>query len=55
MDSTQNHALLFLFIIYCNFVCPHVGLNGKPPAKVVGIRVDGYDEWATLLAFASAR
>ena len=52
--NSENPALLFLFITHYNFVRPHMGLNGKTPAEFMGIRVDGPDKWATLLAFASA-
>ena len=52
--NSENPALLFLFITHYSFVRPHMGLNGKTPAEATGIRVDGADEWATLLAFASA-
>ena len=52
--NSENPALLFLFIIHYNFVCPHMCLNGKTPAEAMGIRVDGDDKWATPLAFASA-
>ena len=52
--NPENHALLFLLIIYYSPIRPHMGLNGKTPAEVMGIRVDGDDKWATLLAFVSA-
>ena len=52
--DSENTALLFLFITYYNFIRPHMGINGKTPAEAMGIRVDGIDKWATLLAFASA-
>ena len=52
--NSENPALLSLFITHYNFVRPHMGINGKTPAEAMGIRVDGDDKWATLLAFASA-
>lgn len=52
--NSDNPALLFLFITHYNFVRPHMGINCKTPAEAMGIRVDGDDKWATLLAFASA-
>ena len=52
--NSENPALLFLFTTHYNFVRPHMGINGKTPAEAMGIRVDGDDKWATLLAFASA-
>ena len=52
--NSENPALLSLFITHYNFVRPHTGISGKTPAEAMGIRVDGDDKWATLLAFASA-
>ena len=43
-----------MFITHYNFVRPHTGINGKTPAEAMGIRVDGADKRAALLAFASA-
>ena len=52
--NSENPALLFLFTIHYKFVRHHMGLNGKTPAEAMGIRADGGDERATLLAFAPA-
>lgn len=51
--SFKNPALLFLLITYYNFICPHMGINGKTPAETMGIHVDGVNKWATPLAFAA--
>jgi len=41
--------------IYHNFVRPHMGLDGKTPAEVAGIEVQGQDKWITLIQNASKR
>jgi hypothetical protein len=39
--------------VYHNFVRPHMGLEGKTPAEVAGIRVEGRDKWITIIQNAS--
>ncbi len=39
--------------IYHNFVRPHMGLEGKTPAEVAGIKVKGKDKWLTLIQNAT--
>ena len=39
--------------IYHNFVRPHMSLDGKTPAQVCGIDVQGNDKWHTLIQNAS--
>ena len=51
--NSEHPALLRLFIMYYNFIRPHMGLNNKTPAEAMGIRIDGDDKWKTLLAFAA--
>jgi transposase-like protein len=41
--------------IYHNFVRPHMGLNGKTPADLAGIRVKGEDKWVTLIQNAKMK
>ncbi len=38
-----------------NFVKPHMALNGKTPAEVCGIMVEGKNKWFTLIQNASKR
>jgi transposase-like protein len=39
--------------IYHNYVRPHEALNGKTPAAVAGIEVQGENKWLTLIQNAS--
>ena len=35
--------------IYHNFIREHEGLNGKTPAEVAGITVEGQNKWLTII------
>jgi len=39
--------------IYHNFVKPQMALDGKTPADVAGIKVEGENKWTTLIQNAS--
>jgi transposase-like protein len=41
--------------IFHNYVRPHMGLNGKTPADLAGIRVEGENKWLTLIQNASKK
>ena len=41
--------------LFHNYIRPHMGLKGKTPAEVAGIRVDGLDKWLTIIQNASKR
>jgi len=41
--------------IYHNFVKPHMALNGKTSAEAAGIKVQGDNEWLTLIQNASGK
>jgi putative transposase len=41
--------------IYHNFIREHEGLNGKTPAEVCGIKVEGENKWITLIQNASVK
>ena len=41
--------------IYHNFVKPHMALDGKTPAEVAGIKIEGENEWLTLIQNASKK
>ncbi len=36
-----------------NFIKPHMALNGKTPAEIAGIKVEGKNKWLTLIQQAS--
>lgn len=39
--------------MYHNYLRPHMGLNGKIPAEVCGIKIEGDNKWQTLIQQAS--
>lgn len=41
--------------IFHNYVRPHMALDGKTPAEVAGIEVQGNDKWLTLIQNASRK
>ena len=38
-----------------NYLRPHMGLEGKIPSKVAGIKIEGDNKWITLIQNASKR
>ncbi len=51
-NSTVPH-LISGYQIYHNYLRPHIGLDGKTPAEVCGIKIKGKDKWITLIQNAS--
>ena len=49
----EESRLLTGLQIYHNYVRPHMGLNGRTPAEVAGIKVQGKNRWLTLIQNAS--
>ena len=45
--------ILVGYQIFHNYVRPHEALNGKTPADLAGIQVDGENKWLTLMQNAS--
>jgi putative transposase len=45
--------ILIGYQIFHNYIRPHMGLEGKTPAEVCGIRVEGENKWATLIQNAT--
>jgi transposase-like protein len=45
----EESPLLTGLQIYHNFVRPHMALNGKTPADLAGIRVEGENKWMTII------
>jgi hypothetical protein len=41
--------------IYHNYVRPHMALNGKTPADLAGIKVEGENKWITIIQNASRK
>jgi transposase-like protein len=53
--KTENSPILTGLQIFHNYVRPHMGLNGKTPADLAGIQVEGEDKWLTLIQNAASR
>jgi len=51
----ENTSVLNGFQISHNYVRTHTGLKRKTPVEIAGIRVDGDDNWLTLIQNASKR
>jgi transposase-like protein len=51
----EDSAMLSGYQLFHNYVRPHEGLDGKTPAEVCGIKVDGQDKWKTLIENASKK
>lgn len=49
----SDTPILAGYQIYHNYVRPHEALDGKTPAEVAGIKVEGKDKWLTLIQNAS--
>jgi len=41
--------------IFHNYVRPHMALNGKTPAEVAGIKIQGDNKWITIIQNASKK
>ena len=39
--------------VYHNFIKPHMGLNGKTPADMAGIEIQGKNKWKTIIEKAT--
>lgn len=53
--KTDNSPILTGMQLFHNYVRPHMGLNGKTPADLAGITVEGQDKWLTLIQNASKK
>jgi transposase-like protein len=49
----EDSPILTGLQIYHNYVRPHMGLEGKTPADLCGIEVEGNDKWLTLIQNAA--
>jgi len=49
----EDSPLIAGLQIYHNYVRPHMALEGKTPADLCGIKVEGNDKWLTLIQNAS--
>ncbi len=51
--KTEDSPILTGMQIYHNYVRPHMGLDGKTPADLAGIQVEGENKWLTLIQNAA--
>src|SRR5208282_3575274 len=47
--KTPNSPILTGLQTYHNYVRPHMGLDGRTPADLAGIKVEGENKWLTLI------
>ena len=45
----EEYPLISGYMIYHNYVRPHMGLDNKTPAEKCGIEIKGKDKWKTLI------
>lgn len=53
--KVDETPILPLNQIYYNFIRPHLALDGKTPAEVAGVGVDGENKWISLIQKASRK
>jgi transposase-like protein len=51
----QDTPILTGYQIYHNYMRPHEGLEGKTPAEVCGIKIEGKNRWITLIEHAASK
>lgn len=51
----SDTPILTGYQIYHNYIRPHEGLDGKTPADLAGIQVEGVNKWLTLIQNASKK
>jgi transposase-like protein len=51
----KDSPILLGYQLFHNFIRPHIALNGKTPAEMAGIRVEGDNRWLTIIQNASKR
>jgi len=47
--KTKDTPILTGYQIFHNYIRGHEGLDGKTPAEVCGIKIDGNNKWLTLI------
>jgi len=49
----KDTPILTGYQLFHNYIRPHMALNGKTPADLCGIQVEGENKWLTLIQNAS--
>jgi hypothetical protein len=55
MQRNQTLSILIGCQLYHNYFREHEGLNGKTPAEIAGIKIEGQNKWITVIQNASLR
>jgi hypothetical protein len=53
--KNPDSPILAGYQIYHNYIRPHEALDGRTPADLAGIRVEGENKWLTLIQNASKK
>jgi len=51
----EDTPILSGYQLFHNFIRPHEGLEGKTPAEVCGIKIEGKNKWLTLIQNAARK
>src|SRR5574340_985663 len=51
----KDSVLINGYQMYHNYLRPHMGLEGKTPAEVCGIKIEGDNKWLTLIQNSSLK
>jgi putative transposase len=51
----DDTSILAGYQLFHNFIRPHEALEGKTPADVCGLKVEGQNKWMTLIQNASKK
>lgn len=51
----DDSPLIGGYQMYHNYIRPHMGLEGKTPSELCGIKIEGNDKWLTLIQNATQR
>jgi len=49
----SNNPILTGYLLFHNYIRPHMALKGNTPAEVAGIEVKGENKWLTIIQNAS--
>lgn len=50
----EDTPILTGYQIFLNYIRPHMALDGKTPAELCGIQVEGENKWITLIQNAAS-
>jgi hypothetical protein len=55
-DKKSRKLILFYgYLMYHNYIRPHMALEGKTPAEACGVKIEGDNKWMTLIQNASKK